>query len=46
MDVLKKLLNGLIINKTMIPIEKAEHIHTFFVTSVKIVKLNKFSESI
>jgi hypothetical protein len=45
-DVLKKLLNGLIINKTIIKIEVAEHIHIFLVSLVNIVKLNGVSESI
>jgi len=40
------LLNGLIINKTIIKIELAEHIHTFLVSFVKIIKLNWVSESI
>jgi hypothetical protein len=45
-DVLKKLLNGLIMKSTIIKIEVAEHIHTFFVESVNIIKLNGVSESI
>jgi hypothetical protein len=45
-DVLKKLLNGLIINKTIIKIEVAEHIHIFLVSLVNIVRLNGVSESI
>jgi hypothetical protein len=39
-DVLKKLLNGLIIKRTMIKIDVAEHMQTFFVSSVKSIKLN------
>jgi hypothetical protein len=46
MDVLKKLLNGLNTNKTIIRIDIAEHIHIFLVSSVKIVKLNGLGESI
>ncbi len=38
-DVLKKLLNGVMMNRTIRNIEIAEHIHTFFVVSVKTVKL-------
>jgi hypothetical protein len=38
-DVKKKLLNGLIINKTIKKIDIAEEVHTFFVVSVKVVKL-------
>jgi len=45
-DVLKKLLNGLMTNNIIIKIDIAEHIHTFFVSSVKIVKLNGLGESI
>jgi hypothetical protein len=39
-DVLKKLLSGVIMNRTIKNIEIAEHIHTFFVVFVKTVKLN------
>jgi hypothetical protein len=39
-DVLKKLLNGLITKRKIIKIEVAEHIHTFFVSFVNIIKLN------
>lgn len=39
-EVLKKLLSGLMTNKTIITIENAEHIHIFLVALVKIVKLN------
>jgi hypothetical protein len=45
-DVLKKLLNGVITKRTIIIIDVAEHIHTFLVESVNIVKLNGVSESI
>jgi hypothetical protein len=45
-DVLKKLLNGLIIKRTIIKIDEAEHIHTFFVESVNINKLKGVSEFI
>jgi hypothetical protein len=46
-DVLKNPLNGVTINKTIKNIDTAEHIHTFFVVSVKTVKLNAwFGESI
>jgi hypothetical protein len=38
-EVLKKLLNGLIMNKTIIKIEVAEHKQTFLVESVNIIKL-------
>ena len=45
-DVLKKLLNGLITKRTIIEMEMAEHVHTFLVMSVNIVKLNDLFESI
>jgi hypothetical protein len=45
-DVLKKLLNGLIIKRIIIKIDVAEHIHTFFVSFVKSIKLNGVSVSI
>jgi hypothetical protein len=38
-DVKKKLLNGLIMNRTMKNIDKAENVHTFLVVSVNVVKL-------
>ena len=39
-EVLKNLLNGLMIKSTIKKIDTAVHIHIFLVTSVKIVKLN------
>jgi hypothetical protein len=40
------LLNGLITNKIIIKMDIAEQVHTFLVSSVKIVKLNGLGESI
>jgi hypothetical protein len=45
-DVLKKLLNGLIIKRIIIKIDVAEHMHTFFVSLVNSNKLNGVSVSI
>jgi hypothetical protein len=45
-EVLKNLLNGLIIKITIIKIELAEHKHTFLVESVNIIKLKGVDESI
>jgi hypothetical protein len=45
-DVLNNLLNGLIIKRTIMNIEVAEHKQTFLVVSVNIIKLNGVDESI
>jgi len=45
-DVLKKLLNGVIIKRIIMNIEVAEHKQTFLVESVNIIKLNGVEESI
>jgi len=46
MEVLKKLLKGVIINKTIMKIEMAEQVQIFFVTFVKILKLSDVFDSI
>jgi hypothetical protein len=45
-EVLKKLLNGLIIKRTIMIIDVAEQKHIFLVELVNIVKLNGASVSI
>jgi hypothetical protein len=45
-EVLKNLLNGLIIKRTIIKIELAEHKQIFLVESVNIIKLKGVEESI
>jgi hypothetical protein len=45
-DVVKKLLNGLITNKIIRIIAKKQQLHTFFVTSVNIERLNDAFASI
>jgi hypothetical protein len=45
-EVLKNLLNGLIVKRTIIKIELAEHKQTFLVESVNIIKLKGVEESI
>jgi len=45
-DVIKNLLNGLIINNTIRKIDIAEHVHTLLVVSVKVFKLKCSSEFI
>jgi hypothetical protein len=45
-DVIKKVLNGLIIKRIIKNIEIAEHVHIFFVESENIIKLKGASKSI
>jgi hypothetical protein len=46
MEVLKKLLSGLITNNIIIEIDKAEQVHIFLVSSVNKVILNDCSVAI
>jgi hypothetical protein len=46
MEVLKNLLKGVIINRTIIKIEMAVQLQIFLVTFVKILKLSNVFDSI